>query len=73
MYPEQPQLMVQILETTPQPIDPERARRLQGVLTQMSLRDEKVLFELTKHGVSASAPQEFGWGGANPAPVDQLH
>jgi hypothetical protein len=73
MYPEQPQLMVQILETTPQPIDPEKARRLQGALTQMSLRDEKVLFELTKHGVSVSQPQALGWEGANPAPVNQFH
>lgn len=73
MYSEQAQLMVQVLETTPQPVDPEKARRLQGVLTQMSLRDEKVLFELTKQGVSAAQPQELGWEGANPAPVNQFH
>jgi len=70
MYPEQPQLMVQALETSPQPIDPEKARRLQGVLTQMSLRDEKVLFELTRHGIGASGIQALDCGYAPPTSIN---
>ena len=73
MYPEQPQLMVQLLETTPQPIDPEKARRLQGVLIQTSLRDEKVLYELARRDVSASRTQALGWGYATPPSVNQSH
>lgn len=50
MYADQPQLLAQLVESTQAPMDPERARRLRGVLTQMSLRDEKVLFAVTRTG-----------------------
>ncbi len=51
MYIQHPQLLIQTLQSAPQPQDQDRARRLQGVLTQLSLRDENVLFETTR-GVS---------------------
>lgn len=49
MYADQPQLLTQLVET-PQPVDQERQRRMRGVLTQLSLRDEKVLFATTRAG-----------------------
>lgn len=48
MYTDQPQLLTQLVEVAPQPVDQERQRRMRGVLTQMSLRDEKVLFAATR-------------------------
>ena len=54
MWIEQPQLLAQIVEVAPLPVDLERARRMRGVLTEMSLRDEKVLFEATRYGVDGS-------------------
>jgi len=50
MQTEQLQLLIQSVEATPQPVDGDKARRLRGVLTQLSLRDEKVLFEQTRSG-----------------------
>lgn len=50
MYTNQPQLLTQLVEVAPQPQDQERQRRMRGVLTQMSLRDEKVLFAATRGG-----------------------
>jgi hypothetical protein len=54
MLIEQPLLLAQIVEVAPLPVDLERARRMRGVLTEMSLRDEKVLFEATRYGVDGS-------------------
>ena len=51
MYIQYPQLLIQTLQSAPEPQDRDRSRRLQGVLTQLSLRDENVLFETTR-GVS---------------------
>ncbi len=55
MLIEQPQLLAQIVEVAPQPVDRERARRMHGVVTEMSLRDEKVLFEATRYGAEGSS------------------
>jgi hypothetical protein len=54
MYHEQPQLLEEMVATAAQQIDPEKARRLRGVLTQMSLRDEKVRLALA--GTAPLAP-----------------
>ncbi|MBS1202356.1 MAG: hypothetical protein H6R22_865 [Chromatiaceae bacterium] len=51
MYTQHPQLLTQPPQAAPKPQDRERARRVRGVVTQMSLRDENVLFEATR-GVS---------------------
>ena len=67
MFTEQPQLLTQVIEVAPQPVDLERTRRIRGVLTQMSLRDEKVLFEGTRDRCHASIAIALDWA---PAPVD---
>lgn len=46
-----PPLLTEIAPTAPQPQDQEQARKRRGVLTQLSLRDENVLFDSTR-GVS---------------------
>lgn len=46
MSADAPQLLLQVLDITPRTVDWEKARRLRGVVTQMSLLDEKVRFEL---------------------------
>lgn len=66
MFTEQPQLLIEVVEVTPQVTDLERARRMRGVLTQMSLRDEKVLFEGTRDGCDGSMTTDLGW---TPAPM----
>jgi hypothetical protein len=45
-----PELLQTLIETLP-PQEQERSRRLRGVLTELSLRDENALFELSR-GVS---------------------
>jgi hypothetical protein len=67
MYADQPQLLTQPVEMIQPSQDPERARRMRGVLTQMSLRDEKVLFRETRAGrVLGSDP------GREPSPRDPM-
>lgn len=66
MFTEQPQLLIEVVEVTPQVADLERARRIRGVLTQMSLRDEKVLVEGTQDNGDGSMSTDLGW---TPAPM----
>lgn len=73
MYDEQPQLLAEIVEIAPQPVDRDKALRLRGVLTQLSLRDEKVLFEQTRAGCEASSPREHGRLDAASGPEDIVH
>lgn len=73
MYTEQPQLLAEIVETTPQPVDRDKALRLRGVLTQLSLRDEKVLFEQTRTGLDESGPWARDRLDAAQGPADTVH
>ncbi len=68
MWIEQPQLLAQIVEVAPQPEDLERARRMRGVLTEMSLRDEKVLFEATRYEVDGSPRSDISLALDAPSP-----
>jgi hypothetical protein len=51
MYTESLQVQIQIVIETVNPREQERVRRQRGVLTQLVLRDENQLFELTR-GIS---------------------
>lgn len=57
MYTESPQLLVEIVQTDSQILDRERSARLWGVLTELSLRDENVLFERTRTPVGQEIDQ----------------
>lgn len=73
MYTEQPQLLAEIVETAPQPVDRDKALRLRGVLTQLSLRDEKVLFEQARSRFDESGPRGQDRLGAAQGPTDIVH
>ena len=66
MITERLQLVAETIQAPTQPAELERERRFQGALTEMSLRDENVLFERTR-GVS----QNNRAGGFAPAYRDQ--
>lgn len=53
MYIDSPDLLTITVQTSSQAQDLERSARLHGVLTELSLRDENVLFERTR-GISAN-------------------
>jgi hypothetical protein len=73
MYIEQPQLLAEIVETAPQPVDRGKALRLRGVLTQLSLRDEKVLFEQTRSGFDEQGPRDQDRLDAAQGPANTVH
>lgn len=73
MYIEQPQLLAEIVETAPQPVDRDKALRLRGVLTQLSLRDEKVLFEQTRSGLDEQGPRDQDPLDAAQGPANTVH
>lgn len=77
MYEQQPQFLAQIAEVEPNPVDQERARRLRGVVTQLSLRDEKVLFEETRCRGTDLALEEIDRANHAPYPsircMERLH
>lgn len=53
------QLVEVSLESSPAPQDPERERRLRGALTQLSLDDENVLYQRTRHAHGHGARPGF--------------
>jgi len=73
MYTEQPQLLAEIEETAPQPVDRDKALRLRGVLTQLSLRDEKVLFGQSRSRFDESGPRDQDRFDAVQGPADTVH
>jgi hypothetical protein len=57
MHTDPLQLVVEIVQTPSQIQERERSARLRGVLTQLSLRDENVLFERTGTPVGQETDQ----------------